>query len=297
MGAGFRPRRRASVNLPNWLTVGRIAFTPLLVWLPLQEDPGYRLAAFVLYLAVAVTDYYDGMLARSRGLVTDLGKLLDPLADKLLLVGTFVPMFWLQAPVSDPMLHAFEGMSAVRDVLSHYPFVISLGGVVTLEAVRVGSFDIDAAIQAYVKREHGIAIGERTAEQVKIRIGSASPMADETQAEVRGRDLMTGLPKTVVLTPEEIRFAIEDVVSSIIASVVRCLAKAPPEMSQDFLERGMHLVGGGGLLNGLAQRIEHETRVPVMMSDMPLEAVVMGAGHCIEHYDALKNMFMGSRRP
>ena len=175
--------------------------------------------------------------------------------------------------------------------------VISLGGVVALEAVRVGSFDIDAAIQAYVKREHGIAIGERTAEQVKIRIGSASPMADETQAEVRGRDLMTGLPKTVVLTPEEIRFAIEDVVSSIIASVVRCLAKAPPEMSQDFLERGMHLVGGGGLLNGLAQRIEHETRVPVMMSDMPLEAVVMGAGHCIEHYDALKNMFMGSRRP
>ena len=129
MGAGFRPRRRASVNLPNWLTVGRIAFTPLLVWLPLQEDPGYRLAAFVLYLAVAVTDYYDGLLARSRGLVTDLGKLLDPLADKLLLVGTFVPMFWLQAPVSDPMLHAFEGMSAVRDVLSHYPFVISLGGV------------------------------------------------------------------------------------------------------------------------------------------------------------------------
>lgn len=117
------------MNLPNWLTVGRIAFTPLLVWLPLQEDPGYRLAAFVLFLAVAVTDYYDGMLARSMGLVTDLGKLLDPLADKLLLVGTFVPMFWLQAPASDPMLHAFEGMSAVRDVLSHYPFVISFGGL------------------------------------------------------------------------------------------------------------------------------------------------------------------------
>jgi CDP-diacylglycerol--glycerol-3-phosphate 3-phosphatidyltransferase len=117
------------VNLPNWLTVGRIAFTPLLVWLPLQEDPGYRLAAFVLFLAVAVTDYYDGMLARSMGLVTDLGKLLDPLADKLLLVGTFVPMFWLQAPASDPMLHAFEGMSVVRDVLSHYPFVISFGGL------------------------------------------------------------------------------------------------------------------------------------------------------------------------
>jgi rod shape-determining protein MreB and related proteins len=107
---------------------------------------------------------------------------------------------------------------------------------------------------------------------------------------------MTGLPKTVVLTPEEIRFAIDDVVSSITSSVVRCLSKAPPELAQDFLNRGMFLVGGGGLLRGLRERIERETQVPVKMSTMPLEAVVMGAGHCIEHYDALKNMFMGARR-
>jgi len=113
---------------------------------------------------------------------------------------------------------------------------------------------------------------------------------------VRGRDLMTGLPKTVVLTPEEIRFAIDDVVSSIVSSVVRCLAKAPPELAQDFLVRGMYLVGGGGLLRGLARRIERETQVPVKMSNVPLEAVVLGAGHCIEHYDALKSMFMGARR-
>ena len=130
--------------------------------------------------------------------------------------------------------------------------VISLGGIVALEAVRVGSFDIDAAIQNYVRREHGIAIGERTAEEIKMAIGSADPTPQESQAEVRGRDLMTGLPKTVILTPEEIRYAIEDVVSSIIASVIRCLAKAPPELSQDFLVRGMYLVGGGGLLRGLA---------------------------------------------
>ena len=129
-----------------------------------------------------------------------------------------------------------------------------------------------------------------------FRSGSASPVDEERQAEVRGRDLMTGLPRTVVLTPEEVRFAIEDPVSSIIASVVRCLAKAPPELAQDFLSRGMYLVGGGGLLRGLAERIAAETRVPVKMSDMPLEAVVLGAGHCIEHYDALKRMFMGARR-
>jgi rod shape-determining protein MreB len=107
---------------------------------------------------------------------------------------------------------------------------------------------------------------------------------------------MTGLPKTVVLTPEEIRLAIDDVVSSIVSSVVRCLSKAPPELAQDFLVRGMFLVGGGGLLRGLAQRIERETQVPVKMSNVPLEAVVLGAGHCIEHYDALKTMFMGARR-
>src|SRR6185436_3541023 len=124
-------------------------------------------------------------------------------------------------------------------------------------------FDIDAAIQAYVRREHGIAIGERTAEEVKVAIGSADPTEDESQAEVRGRDLMSGLPKTVLLTPEEIRTAIDDVVSAIIQSVMRCLAKAPPELSQDFLVRGMYLVGGGGLLRGLAQRIERDTKVPV----------------------------------
>ena len=174
--------------------------------------------------------------------------------------------------------------------------VISLGGIVSLEAVRVGSFDIDAAIQAFVRRTYGIAIGERTAEEIKLAIGSAYPTPDEFRAEVRGRDLMTGLPKTVLLTPDEIRFAIEDVVSSIIASVVRCLAKAPPELAQDFLVRGMYLVGGGGLLRGLAQRIERETQVPVKMSSVPLEAVVLGAGHCIEHYDALRYMFMGARR-
>ena len=129
-----------------------------------------------------------------------------------------------------------------------------------------------------------------------MAIGSADPTPQESQAEVRGRDLMTGLPKTVILTPEEVRYAIEDVVSSIIASVIRCLAKAPPELSQDFLVRGMYLVGGGGLLRGLASRIERDTEVPVRMSNVPLEAVVLGAGHVIEHYDALKGMFMGARR-
>ena len=114
--------------------------------------------------------------------------------------------------------------------------------------------------------------------------------------EVRGRDLVTGRAKTVVLTAQEIREAIEDVVAQMVASVVRCLAVAPPELSQDFLTRGMYLVGGGALLRGLAERIERDTRVPVNMSDQPLEAVVLGAGHCVENFSALRGMFMDSRR-
>ena len=173
--------------------------------------------------------------------------------------------------------------------------VISLGGIVALEAIRVGSFDIDAAIQNYVRREYGIAVGERTAEEIKMAIGSADPTPDEVHAEVRGRDLMTGLPKTVVLSPGEVRAAIDEVVSSIVDSVIRCLSKAPPELSQDFLVHGLTLVGGGGLLRGLDSRLERETSVPVHLVDTPLEAVVLGAGHCIEHYEALKVMFMGAR--
>jgi rod shape-determining protein MreB len=173
--------------------------------------------------------------------------------------------------------------------------VISLGGIVALEAVRVGSFDIDTAIQNHIRREYGIAIGERTAEEIKVAIGSADPTPDELHAEVRGRDLMTGLPKTVVLSPAEVRGAIAEVVQAIIDSVVRCLAKAPPELSQDFLIRGVNLVGGGGLLRGLDQRLARDIGVPVVLVDAPLECVVLGAGHCIEHYDALKMMFMGAR--
>ncbi len=174
--------------------------------------------------------------------------------------------------------------------------VISLGGIVALEAVRVGSFDIDAAIQTFVRREYGIAIGERTAEEIKVAIGSADPTPDEVEAEVRGRDLMTGLPKTVVLLPEDVRVAIDEVVVAIVDSVVRCLSKAPPELSQDFLERGINLVGGGGMLRGLDTRIAREARVPVQLVEAPLESVVLGAGHCIEHWDQLKGMFMGARR-
>ncbi len=174
--------------------------------------------------------------------------------------------------------------------------VISLGGIVALEAVRVGSFDIDSEIQAYVRRSHGIAIGERTAEMIKKTIGTAIPMPNLTDAEVRGRDLVSGLPKTVVLTDAEIREAINPIVTQMVESVIRCLGNAPPELANDFLRLGMYLVGGGALLTGMGERIAMDTNVPVILSNDALEAVVLGAGHCIENFSELRSLFMDSRR-
>ena len=170
--------------------------------------------------------------------------------------------------------------------------LISLGGVVALEAVRVGSFDIDNAIQGYVRREYGIAVGERTAEEIKIVLGSAYPTADEVSAEVRGRELMSGLPKTVVLTPDEIRVAIEEPVTAMVDSVVSCLAQAPPELAQDLIVQGVHLVGGSGMLKGMDLRLTAESDVPVRRVHSPLESVVLGAGKVIEHYESVQAMFM-----
>ncbi len=174
--------------------------------------------------------------------------------------------------------------------------LISMGGVVAIEAIRVGSFDIDHAIQNWVRREYGMAIGERTAEEIKITIGSAAPTPDEFRVEVRGRQLMSGLPETIVLSPGEVREAIEEPVSAMVDSVLACMAQSPPELAQDLLTQGVHLCGGGGLLRGLAQRITAESDVKVNLVDAPLEAVVLGAGRCIESYEAVKTMFMDSAR-
>ena len=174
--------------------------------------------------------------------------------------------------------------------------VISLGGIVALQAIRVGSFDIDTAIQTFVRREYGIAIGERTAEEIKMAIGSAAPVADDVKAEVRGRDLMSGLPKTVILSPEEVRTAIDEQVSAIVDSVVTCLGDAPPELAQDLIVEGINLVGGGGMLRGLDVRLAQETSLPVNLVDAPLECVVLGAGKCLEGFESLKVMFMGAER-
>ena len=173
--------------------------------------------------------------------------------------------------------------------------MLSLGGVVALEAVRVGSFDIDTAIQEYLRSEYGMAIGEHTAEEIKIQIGSAAPLPVDLRAEVTGREIMTGLPKKVILTASEIRKAINEPVTAMIESAVTCLTQAPPELGQDLIAQGIHLVGGGGLLNGFDLRLAEETGVPVRQVAEPLECVVLGAGQCIESFVAMRALFMDSR--
>ena len=174
--------------------------------------------------------------------------------------------------------------------------VISVGGVVALEAVRVGGFDMDAAIQAYVRDKHGMAIGERTSEEIKLAIGSACATDDPYKAEVRGRDLTTGAAKVIVLDPDEVRDAVEEPVRAIVEIVVRALGRTPPELAQDLILRGMHLVGGGSLLRGLDRRISKETALPVHRVDAPLECVVHGAGRCLENLDRSNELFMDRPR-
>lgn len=219
--------------------------------------------------------------AARRAGAADAQLIEQPMAAAL---GAYLPV---NEPIANMVVDVGGGTSETA--------LISLGGVVALEAVRVGSFDLDASIQAFIRREYGIAVGERTAEEIKVAIGSAWPVQDDIKAEVRGRDLMSGLPKTVILSPEEVREAIAEPVNAIVDSVISCLGSAPPELAHDLIERGMYLVGGGGMLKGLANRIAQETEVPVTLVDQPLEAVVMGAGRCIEAYDQLRVMFMGAR--
>jgi len=174
--------------------------------------------------------------------------------------------------------------------------LISLGGTVTNRAVRVGGFDLDGAIQSYVRREYAMAIGERTAERIKISIGSAFPKAQEEKAELRGRDLATGLPKTVILTSEEMREALTEQIRTIVSSVVECLAASPPDLVQDVLVNGITLTGGGGMLSGMDMLLSQETEVPVYLTEQPLEAVVLGAGKCLEAFESAKSVFLGVRR-
>ncbi len=174
--------------------------------------------------------------------------------------------------------------------------VISLGGIVTATSERVGGDELDEAIIAFVKKEFSVQLGERTAEAIKIYVGSAFPGAEELRAEIKGRDLVSGLPKTIFVSSEEIRRAIEEPVNSIVDAVRNTLDRTPPELAADILEKGVVLTGGGALLRGLDERLKHETGMPINIAENPLSCVAIGSGKCLEEFEVLKRVLISSGR-
>ena len=167
--------------------------------------------------------------------------------------------------------------------------IISLGDIVTSQSLRVGGDDLDEAIIGYIRKKHNLLIGERTAEQIKIEIGSAKPYEDEKSIEIRGRNLVDGLPKNVTISSEEVRNAMADTIAEIIDTVRTTLEKTPPELSADIIDTGITLTGGGALLRGLAELIAEETGMPVSVAANPLDCVVIGTRKRLEGDSGFKN--------
>jgi rod shape-determining protein MreB len=174
--------------------------------------------------------------------------------------------------------------------------VISLGGIVTSESIRIAGDELDEAIITFVKKEYSLAVGERTAEQIKVDLASAFPLQEELYAEIRGRDLVSGLPKTIVVSTGEIREAIEEPVSAIVDAVKVTLDKTPPELAADIMERGIVITGGGALLRGLDRRLATETGMPIVVASNPLHSVALGSGMCLEEFEALKQVLISSQQ-
>ena len=174
--------------------------------------------------------------------------------------------------------------------------VISLGGIVTSQSIRIGGDELDQAIITFGKKEYSLMLGERTAEEIKLALGSAFPAKEEPHAEIRGRDLVSGLPKTVLISAAEIRRAIDDPINLIIDAVKSTLDKCPPELAGDVMDRGIALTGGGALLRGLDQRIREETGMPVHIADSPLDSVVLGTGKCVDDFETLRQVLVPDRR-
>jgi rod shape-determining protein MreB len=172
--------------------------------------------------------------------------------------------------------------------------VISMAGIVYSRSIRVGGTAMDEAIINYIKRNYNLLIGERTAEQIKIGIGSAYPLDEELTLDIKGRDLVEGKPKTITITDREIREALSEVTSSIVESVRMALERTPPELSADFVDKGLILTGGGALLRNLDLRLREETGVPVSIAEDPLSSVVLGVGRILDDIDLLRRVCLPS---
>jgi len=174
--------------------------------------------------------------------------------------------------------------------------VISLGGIVTSRSLRIAGDDFDESIVNYIKKEYNLMIGERTAEEIKITVGAAYPKLSEQSMNIRGRDMVSGLPKNIAITSSEITAALKDPISAVIDAIKHTLERTPPELASDIMDRGIMLTGGGALLNGLDKLIAEETYMPVYVAENPLDCVALGTGKVLEGIETLKKVLISPRK-
>ena len=186
-------------------------------------------------------------------------------------------------PIAEPRGHMVVDVGGGTTEVA----VISLGGIVVSESVRTGGYELDDAVTAWLRARHGLAVGQQTAEDLKVQLGSAYPLAEELEVEIRGRHLSSGLPRSVRITSEEIREALGDSVQTIIDAVKETLERTPPELAADIAQSGILLAGGGVLLQGFAERVAEETGMPTTLADEPLKCVAVGSGMALEEFDAM----------
>jgi rod shape-determining protein MreB and related proteins len=195
-------------------------------------------------------------------------------------------------PIQDPVGNMIVDVGGGTSEMA----MVAMGGLVTRKAIRVGGFDMDAAVQRSLRKRYDVAIGELAAERLKIELGSAYPAAEAGEAEVVGRDMSTGLHRTITVTPEEIREVLSDGVTTIVETTRGCLSESPPELAHDVLETGIFLTGGGGMLRGLDMRMAQECEVPVHLTEHPLATVVLGAGSLLDYLPEYRSAFLAGHR-
>ena len=208
----------------------------------------------------------------------EAGLIPEPLAAA---IGARIP---ISAPSGNMVVNVGGGTTEIA--------VISLNDIVVSNSIRVGGNRLDDAISNYIRRKYNLLIGDPTAEQIKISIGSAIPMSESIPAEVRGRDQVAGLPRTITITSDEITQAISETVNSIVRGVKQVLEQTPPELSADIINKGIVMIGGGGLLRNLDKLISDQTGIPCTVAEQPLMCVALGTGIALEHYEALRSVLI-----
>ncbi|HCP62069.1 MAG TPA: rod shape-determining protein [Actinobacteria bacterium] len=246
---------------------GRFTRPRLLVCIPPSLTPVER---------SAVEEAFTTAGARSVALVD------EPLAAA---VGAGLPV---NEPVGSLVVDVGGGTSEAA--------VVAMGGTVLGRSIKVGGFDMDAAIQQHVRQRYGVAVGELAAERIKVRMGSAYPAADPVHVEVKGREMSTGMPTVLTIGPDEVREALGGPVRAIVAATRACLAESPPDLAQDVLETGLFLTGGGAMLRGLDMRLASECEVPVHLTERPLTTVVMGAGRLLAYLPDYQSAILAGGR-